>query len=1000
MVNRAKRTPVAVIMALIACVACALAFTMPAHAQTDPDSLDWTPVAIPSTPDSIYDGEIPHGDWYVNINMAFNRYQQEMLDYYAEHPEETEGMEEWEITEAAHVAAMWKLEKIRHSLEEDMVIQYFACPDTPDPQYRVKKIMTNSQGTTILYFPRDAGGPDELDDESQYVMEAHDYYRPAWTWVDKDTAYCDFYCMLGQDNFDGTHDYCRVDADSITQTVITKETELTDGEMECTASVVFPETYTYLPTEFTSTQRFPIPASGNPDRIIITEQPQDVTLNYPEGATFHVGINRPDLLVSYQWVQVDSEGRTKVLDGSTATTDTLVIPSSQCWIEEMSYHCVITDINGNKTISRSAWQYIPNYTQEKTVLYVGDYAVEPGETLDLSTTPLGSGIVTFDADGLNITFDNVTINTSAAQYDQQRSPSLGVFLRAFSKADEEYVFHFIGDCVVNDEYWDDEREQGGVAFNADVSDGRTQGAPMIRLEGDGCLRTNGGSNAIYCDCDLEIDIDVTTRHEEGRNCVGIEGTNVHICPDVNIDIVCQGDAIVATGNLFIEDGATVNIDYTEHYTATSDTEAEGILVGGNMVCGEASITLAMHANPELVLEHGKIISNMYGVSCCGPVALYGTELSITMDAEQADQDYAGNFRGITGDPFTGLYLMDGAKVDIQIVSDYIHSAEGVVPENPSPGAGVQLEGGSELNVVIRTLDDAIGLDLSQALTVVDSTVKVMATSSNGGMTFGVIAPEMDVELNDDVNKLSFTATNGVAVFVSDPDFMDATEYDPGYTPVLTTLTGLAKVITPAEGIVSPYGFILPSGMMPGESVYDPAFPAVPAHKVVIATEDSQDEPVSYYVEAGDGQVWDKGSDTAARFVFKRSVDDQETIGHFTDILVDGAVVDSGNYSAKAGSVDVELTPAYLGTLAVGEHSITANFDDADGATASFTVREAGAPDEGGSGDGSGNDDGSGESGSGEQTPKTGDDAQLGLLLAVTLLACAALISCVLVRRRA
>ena len=188
--------------------------------------------------------------------------------------------------------------------------------------------------------------------------------------------------------------------------------------------------------------------------------------------------------------------------------------------------------------------------------------------------------------------------------------------------------------------------------------------------------------------------------------------------------------------------------------------------------------------------------------------------------------------------------------------------------------------------------------------------------------------------------------------------------------------------------------------MPGESVYDPAFPAVPAHKVVIATEDSQDEPVSYYVEAGDGQVWDKGSDTAARFVFKRSVDDQETIGHFTDILVDGAVVDSGNYSAKAGSVDVELTPAYLGTLAVGEHSITANFDDADGATASFTVREAGAPDEGGSGDGSGNDDGSGESGSGEQTPKTGDDAQLGLLLAVTLLACAALISCVLVRRRA
>lgn len=98
-----------------------------------------------------------------------------------------------------------------------------------------------------------------------------------------------------------------------------------------------------------------------------------------------------------------------------------------------------------------------------------------------------------------------------------------------------------------------------------------------------------------------------------------------------------------------------------------------------------------------------------------------------------------------------------------------------------------------------------------------------------------------------------------------------------------------------------------------------------------------EEEVTYSNTKGNGTQWTKGSTSTADFTFKRSKNDSETFSHFTGIQVDGKDVAASNYTAEAGSVIVKLKSAYLETLSVGEHTLTALFDDGNNASAKFTI---------------------------------------------------------------
>ena len=98
----------------------------------------------------------------------------------------------------------------------------------------------------------------------------------------------------------------------------------------------------------------------------------------------------------------------------------------------------------------------------------------------------------------------------------------------------------------------------------------------------------------------------------------------------------------------------------------------------------------------------------------------------------------------------------------------------------------------------------------------------------------------------------------------------------------------------------------------------------------------------YKVTSGNDATWTQGSKELPAFRFSRTENDSETIKHFTGVRLNGALVDSKNYTAKAGSVIVTLNEDYLKTLAAGKYTLTAMFDDGDDVTVTFTIVEAAA----------------------------------------------------------
>ncbi len=144
----------------------------------------------------------------------------------------------------------------------------------------------------------------------------------------------------------------------------------------------------------------------------------------------------------------------------------------------------------------------------------------------------------------------------------------------------------------------------------------------------------------------------------------------------------------------------------------------------------------------------------------------------------------------------------------------------------------------------------------------------------------------------------------------------------------------------------------------------------------------------YRVASAPGSAWVQGSSNALTITFERDENDETAFDHFAGIMVDGAFVPaqdgSGrtNYTARKGSVIVELQPSYLATLSPGTHTVTALFDDGDPVDAEFTVSKPRAKPAGATGRSS-----SGTSGT---TARTGDSIPPAAPAAVAALAASSL----------
>ncbi|MBR2666860.1 MAG: S-layer homology domain-containing protein [Oscillospiraceae bacterium] len=851
-------------------------------------SLPWAEAPMPQSMNEL--PEYGHGQYYINTQMVYDYYFDAAYAEYSAHPEIYDWADEWELGSMCDAYAVGKLKLL-------WLATYHVLPD--EPIFGLRQTW-GEDGNFPLYFPYDTviGTEGAEDDLSRFVMEYHDYKDPVWDWESPDHVTVTFECFLGtEEHGDGTGDKVvfELTGDDITQTVLREPTELTDGEVECTASVEFMDSRQFKVVTFTDTEILTSPAKGDPDRLEIREQPQSVELSYPQGATFHVEVAGTDNVeaASYQWYDTDALGRPVKLDGLSATTDTLVLPSTTLYDSYFDLFCVITDTNGNKVKSDTAHVEMVD-RGHRPVFYVGDIAVQPGETLDLSTTEMGTGTVTFE--GNEVTLDNVVIDLDKDHllFDTINSPEIGLFAACSGCPfeNDEFYIHVMGDCEINSNYYDQSIYSAGICLRAHFRASDADTDTTMIIDGDGTLTLHGGCGGINTDYALEINGNLNTQSNGQYYMEGIYANgDVRIGEEANVDIQCFGPGIFVDCRLlgdwsyeyhdiYISDGAKVKIDATAGHVYSRNTDLYGIVANGDMFFGAADLDISLHAIPDTMIPYDGRVSSMTGLTAFN-IVLEGTGLSIDIDAVEADGKlYANGAYGISGDSLQRLYLTDGAKAGITIDTPVVRDvAEGIESAWTwqDEGLGIVVEKGCELNIDISSTGTAVfGIDLANPVYVADGVMNVTAESPDADMVFGVSCSEADFELNSSTASVCVNAPNGIAIFTSDsgddtegnpddesgllsaveyrkPDAprefnlerqyglalsgglaSGVTEYDPDYAPKHILLSGKAEITTPKNGLVSRYGFPYYGNLVPGETVYDPKAPDTPASEVQIS----------------------------------------------------------------------------------------------------------------------------------------------------------------------
>ena len=96
-------------------------------------------------------------------------------------------------------------------------------------------------------------------------------------------------------------------------------------------------------------------------------------------------------------------------------------------------------------------------------------------------------------------------------------------------------------------------------------------------------------------------------------------------------------------------------------------------------------------------------------------------------------------------------------------------------------------------------------------------------------------------------------------------------------------------------------------------------------------------PVDYHLTEGADGTWEAGEEDGLTFRAVRNRLESTTFSHYTYVVVDGRVLGPNDYTARSGSVIIELSPEFLATLDVGEHELDIVFDDADSVITYFTI---------------------------------------------------------------
>ncbi|MCQ2802855.1 MAG: hypothetical protein MJ225_04230 [Bacilli bacterium] len=238
--------------------------------------------------------------------------------------------------------------------------------------------------------------------------------------------------------------------------------------------------------------------NGQSEDVEVIKQPTDIHVNYPSGPDklkMSVTVNHPEKVVSYSWYIGAFSAFGEATSFSEINSDfshskDLTLMCVGCAQSKIPVKCLI------KTEHREFFSgigviYVDNSNEYVPVIYLLDYPIMAGETLDLSTTPYGTGKIIYDSNETDITFDNVEFNNKNMNSNLE---SVGLKLQNWANPHEEFNFNFVGKNVWYNQYWEEDNHQGGLGFFIHFAGASKH--PVVNFKGPGDITFIGGSRAI------------------------------------------------------------------------------------------------------------------------------------------------------------------------------------------------------------------------------------------------------------------------------------------------------------------------------------------------------------------------------------------------------------------------------------------------------------------------------------------------------------------------
>ena len=566
----------------------------------------------------------------------------------------------------------------------------------------------------------------------------------------------------------------------------------------------------------------------------ITQQPEDVDVTYPDGADFQIKVDHPENVRSYRWelrvysIEDRDSFNIYALDGESAKTNHLIVPSTEYESHPHYFRCIVTDLHGKKHVSDEALMTVVNRKEVKPVFYVGEYAVEPGESLDLEDYGIGSGTVAYDKNTFDVTMTDVDLNNRYSIYDSTQAASTGVFFSAIddSKPIEErleYTLHFKGDCRINNTYYDPENNAGGVTVNAYFGTKDLAEMPTLRVEGDGLLTLIGGGDSIYVhDGNLDIATDIRTLPMGINYNRGLYAHSIAVEKGVDLDIKSCGPAITAvSGDIWVLDRANIFIDTIAPHISKGLAAFSVINSAGSISCSRANINIKCTAVPENIIPYYSTVSMIAGISAQGRITLDDTLVIMSMSKKKWSDKFVHNYYGISGGDLSSLSLTGGSSLDLEIGGSEVYGAYGI-----SVGGNIVVDPDCMIRVYAISANKAAGITTDGRLSVKDGIVDVHVLSMSPdkevtALTTGILCGEADLDVPVEENYVYSVVGDGAAYIAGGQEkTTDPIVYTKDYKPQYTAVSKGSELTRPVKGAISGYGYNIGGMTYKAETVYD------------------------------------------------------------------------------------------------------------------------------------------------------------------------------------